>query len=909
MRLFYLIIFLTCIVTAPFSASSKALASSGIRIHEITMAAPDIIAVEIRDMDFRVGRIIELDAPASASVGSWISYKDEWGMVIGPDRRHLRISDTPPDQFLDRAKFLKQSNYQLDGAARVVAVYRKSVPYSSGFYRGDSGATETGASFKHTFYLKLDQPLSEGKHTITWPEGVFPPTDFVFDTLQTRAIALRSTFVGHRPEDPSKIAYLALWLPEGPKHGAVDFRKYGIDTFSLIDETGLEVFTAPVSLRSQPDDPEPSNGLPQPLIDYAEGVPFPVTAIRPGAEPYIMAPGHELQTGQRVALQRLRGEQDAKAVFATIASTDADGFTLSDVSEPLPDVIEPGANVSLTYKSNRAGTYVFELDYSAWHNPGKYRLRLPGIGVSDTFEIADDRWMALARNGMAGLYNHRSGIPLDNRFGFERPEAFRPGPKLQILESNLPLVWTPNWYNGFVPFEEGSNASWVTTNVAPDDYWGGYMDAGDWDRRIQHLSVSEAFLELDEFLPANKRAELLGIPKSSELLPGYESLDGAPDLLHEAVWNIDFYRRLQLPDGSVRGGIESTGHPLSGSTSFLEHLKIFTYAPDHISTYRYAASAARLARLLREAGQQDLSETYRQSALKAWDAAERGFENPDEFYARSIEAGTKAGTFSAISWEDRKAALQKDAEGPRIAAAASLFRLDNNPSFATLVETAWKKEGDVYFQKGDGAWDYHQSGHADPTLRDQIEKAFVREAGTLLSVQSSLAYPSMKHPYAPAGWGQGGPPDFGQTLLLFRAYQISGDVQIIRLLQQTMHGLHGANQLGISFTTGIGPRQIEHPLHEDHRAMGVAPPPGITIYGWAPQNASAYGWVFGPSWSPLAEVGRPDAVAQRKVEPDRFALPFFEYLIEHPAIVIQQEYTVDQTIGPVTFIALFLDAI
>jgi endoglucanase len=56
-------------------------------------------------------------------------------------------------------------------------------------------------------------------------------------------------------------------------------------------------------------------------------------------------------------------------------------------------------------------------------------------------------------------------------------------------------------------------------------------------------------------------------------------------------------------------------------------------------------------------------------------------------------------------------------------------------------------------------------------------------------------------------------------------------------------------------------------------------------------------------------VGRPDAVAQRKVEPDRFALPFFEYLIEHPAIVIQQEYTVDQTIGPVTFIALFLDAI
>ena len=91
--------------------------------------------------------------------------------------------------------------------------------------------------------------------------------------------------------------------------------------------------------------------------------------------------------------------------------------------------------------------------------------------------------------------------------------------------------------------------------------------------------------------------------------------------------------------------------------------------------------------------------------------------------------------------------------------------------------------------------------------------------------------------------------------------------------------------------------------------MGVAPPRGITIYGWAPQSASAFGWVFGPEWSPLAEVGPEAIVRTRRIEPYRFSMPYFEYLVEHPAVIIQQEYTVDQTIGPIAFIGLFLDSL
>ncbi|MCX8995863.1 glycoside hydrolase family 9 protein [Rhizobiaceae bacterium BDR2-2] len=909
----FLILCLSLHLLCPAFALASPPPDPALHVHDITMAAPDIIAVEIHDSAFLSGEIVELDRPRPEAVGTWVFHENRWGLVIGPQRRHLRMSDVPPDRFLERAAFDRPDAYRIDGDNRVVAVYRKSMPRSSGLYRGDGGTTQTGASFRHMLYLKLDRALETGPHRIAWPQETFPATDFAFDPLTTRALAIRATQIGHRSHDLGKAAYLALWLPGGPDHGAVNFRTYGIEAFSVVDASGREVFSAPIRLRSGPADPEPANGLPSPLVDYADGTPQPVEDFQPGEPPRITAPGHGLRDGTRVLLERMGGEQDASGLLATVAEADADTFALVDLDGPIPQTAAAGATFTSTHRSNRAGTFVFELDYSDWvpAASGEYRLHIDGLGVSDTFTVSDDRWMALARNGFAGLYNHRSGIPLDGRFGFTRPAAFRPGPDMAIAESKLPLSWTSNWPGGFISFEQGPKPDWVTGRTVPDDYWGGYMDAGDWDRRIQHLVISDAFIDLFERLPPEKRTVSAGIPKSGEVLPhpAYRDADSLPDLLHEAIWNVDFYRRLQMPDGSIRGGIESSEHPMPGSTSFLEHLPVYAYAPDHIATYRYAASAARLARVLRDAGQPALADLFRASALHAWDAAERATADPDAFYADAIAAATKAGAFNDVPWEERKAALQDSAGDFRVAAAASLFRLEGEASHAEIVEEAWRGGWDLYLHKGDAAWDYHQSANADPAIRTAIGETILRESELLLSAQSSLAYPSMKHPYAPAGWGQGGPPDFGQTQLLFRAYQLNGNPAIIRLMEQTMHGLHGANQLGLSFTTGIGVRGIEHPLHEDHRSMGIPVPPGITIYGWAPQSASAYGWVFGPEWSPLAEVGPERIVATRRIEPHRFTLPFFEYLVEHPAVIIQQEYTVDQAIGPVTFIALFLDSL
>ncbi len=147
--------------------------------------------------------------------------------------------------------------------------------------------------------------------------------------------------------------------------------------------------------------------------------------------------------------------------------------------------------------------------------------------------------------------------------------------------------------NGLNLLGESSNFEALNKNVTPvtvDNAWGGYFDAADWDRRIQHLASSRSHLELLELFPAYFTQLNLNIPESG---------DAIPDMLDEALFNIDCYRRLQTPAGGIRGGIEAAEHPVKGETSWLESLQVMAYAPGPWSSYFYANVAARAAYLLR----------------------------------------------------------------------------------------------------------------------------------------------------------------------------------------------------------------------------------------------------------------------------------------------------------------------
>lgn len=883
-------------------------------VHEVTIATPNMIAIEVRDAPFVAGGIEPLPVASSQEQGTWIDVGGRWGRVIGPGKNHVRISDTPPSQYLDRARVDDASGYgPIDGAA-VKAVYRKSTPYDSGIYRGAQGETMTGASLKHYIYLELSQPLSEGEHAIKWPGGVLPDTAFQYSQRTTRAIALRVNQHGHRASDERKVAFLSLWVPGGADEGAVDFRKFGLDTFDILDEAGKVRFSSKITLRMAPTDPEPGNGLGKPLLDYlsASGPSVEITSLDTRHATTATAPGHKFSKGQRIWLDGFVARNKKFNGFATVGATTADTFELTDLAGGGPSRNSPRPTAFPAHTANRAGTYVFELDYSAWVDApsGAYRLHVPGLGVSDPFHVRDDIWLAAAQTSIGGLYNHRSGVALDGRFGFSRPAGFRPGPDFAVKISALPLPWTTNSSLGRLAADVGAQAPWITDETAPDSYWGGYMDAGDWDRRIDHLDVSSLMLDVYESAPA-AMAVPLKIPKSSEVLDPklYAEIDDLPDVLHEAVWSIDFFRRLQLADGSVRGGIESGSHPLLGEPSFLEHYTVYAYAPDPISTYRYAAVAAKFAHVLQGLGKTHLADVYRESALRAWSAGAAMRATPVvEAQARKLATANNALDKAGLDQLEKR--IQKATDEHRVAASGALYRLTGEDQYRVIFEKAWAGDVELYQHNGDGAWEYYKADFpsADGALKKRIGDAIVAAAQTVAQAQAEMAYPGMKHPFAPLGWGQGLAPDYNQTQMFIRAHQITGDKDLLGTMQNASAQILGANQVGLSFTTGLGLRTIKHPLHEDHRAMGVTVPDGITVYGWASQFTTAHDWIFGPYWSPLPLSGTKEHAEQRRVSPDPFAMPLFDYLIEHPLLVIQQEYTVQQSIGTTAAMWLYLHA-
>ncbi len=66
-------------------------------------------------------------------------------------------------------------------------------------------------------------------------------------------------------------------------------------------------------------------------------------------------------------------------------------------------------------------------------------------------------------------------------------------------------------------------------------------------------------------------------------------------------------------------------------------------------------------------------------------------------------------------------------------------------------------------------------------LAEEIRQACQRDAAIVVSAKDGFTYPGMKYPAAPAGWGQGGAPDYTQMQLLMRAHRLGGDVAILRV--------------------------------------------------------------------------------------------------------------------------------
>ncbi|MEM7614693.1 MAG: glycoside hydrolase family 9 protein, partial [Pseudomonadota bacterium] len=274
---------------------------------------------------------------------------------------------------------------------------------------------------------------------------------------------------------------------------------------------------------------------------------------------------------------------------------------------------------------------VWKMDLSALDQEGEYFIVVRGVGRSETFEVSNDHWGEVFDVSFSGFYHQRSGIALEQEFtDWTRPRSLHPEDGVEVLETTLKITDTSEGISGKLPSPFKLLPGAVTGEVL-EDAWGGWHDAGDWDRRPQSLESSRKLIELVQLQPEFAEARDGSIPETG---------NGLPDLLNESLWNLEFWQRMQTEEGGVRGGIESGGSPKYGDGSWSETQKVYAYAPDVWTTWEYAATAAKMANVL-EAYDTAAAADWQASAIKAMNWAENnisGSLEPDEVNARNLAA-------------------------------------------------------------------------------------------------------------------------------------------------------------------------------------------------------------------------------------------------------------------------------
>ncbi|MBE9011518.1 glycoside hydrolase family 9 protein [Pseudanabaenaceae cyanobacterium LEGE 13415] len=449
---------------------------------------------------------------------------------------------------------------------------------------------------------------------------------------------------------------------------------------------------------------------------------------------------------------------------------------------------------------NYSHTNVYWMDFTPVQTPGKYRVCIDAIGCSFSFEISSTVWRNAFYTSVRGLYHQRSGIALKEPYTkWTRPRPFHPDDGTIVYESNATLASTDQGL-GSVEFPKRLAES-STTKVVPNA-WGGYFDAGDWDRRIQHVEVSRQLIELYELSPEYFDRISLNLP---------ESKDRLPDVINEALWTLDFFRRIQTADGGIRGGIQSQRDPRLGEASWQDSYRVYAYAPDMWSSYQYAGAAARAANVLKSRDSK-LAQTYQESALRAMAYAER---------------------------EAAKTPPGKVERDSRNLAALELYRLTGDASWHQLfLQTTVFKDP----QKEVYVWDEHDQRDAaflyarlpknqvDANVQKNTIAALIRDADTAVSVGEQTAFKWSKDlPYMPLGWGNGlGAP---RAISMIRAHYLTQNRKYLRSSVLATQFALGANPDNMTYTTGIGHRSPKNPMVFDQRVQGIEPPPGITVYG------------------------------------------------------------------------------
>jgi len=601
--------------------------------------------------------------------------------------------------------------------------------------------------------------------------------------------------------------------------------------------------------------------------------------------------------------------------------------------------------------SNLTGEDVYELDFSAFQGEGTYCIQIPGLGRSWPFQVTKDGYGAAFYTMMKGLYIQRCGAEMKKPFtAWERPECHTDTKQGQFIPE------TNNWYttnyrkgadnHDSVGFRDASGkrigvaqftliGNSNADSAAMPGVKGGWHDAADFDRRIYHYGGVWDLLAAAEAFPSHFKDAQLNMPESG---------NGIPDILDEAAYGVDVWKKTQRADGAVCSWIEMESHPGpspgSLAKSFVENqMQMFAATPDRTGSYAYAAAAADLGRLLAPCSP-ERSKEYIESAKRAyaWARDEANTMRDRQFTIdRPMRDANLKGT--TIRFDEDPNILPGDrgyVEGAF--AAANLFLATKQDAY--LQDWVDSGMGKKYTAMAHGisasmCMPILLNPGLPPEDVEAMKTYLLGAADKLIGSQDASPYRMLwlspeEGWFHAMAWGN----IHSKARILAAAYAASKDQKYKTSMENAADFFLGCNPMGTTMVTGIGsvyPIVIQH-IHS--LADGIPDPtPGIAPYTFTfgvPMNPFYIGDGGHPSvksfFEPVAMAFIPDKLGRKEIQAKMDGAdktggdwirptgkecrdivwknwPIFRRKVTHPGSVVDQnEFTVNETITPLALL-------
>ncbi|MFS2139152.1 glycoside hydrolase family 9 protein [Duganella sp. Dugasp56] len=443
-----------------------------------------------------------------------------------------------------------------------------------------------------------------------------------------------------------------------------------------------------------------------------------------------------------------------------------------------------------------SGETVRQADFSGLVQPGRYQLRVAGLPDSAPFTVAADAYQALNAAAIKYYYLNRAGTALPERHAgvFARAAGH---PDTQVL----------------VHDSAASAARPAGTVISSPKGW---YDAGDYNKYIVNSGITTyTLLAAYEDFPEFFKAQQLNIPESG---------NGIPDLLNEALWNLEWMLSMQDPnDGGVYHKL--TNKAFDGIAVMPDQATQARYVVQKTTaaTLDFAAVMATASRVLAPYDKQLHGMPARMLAASqaAWQWAQA---HPKALYLQPKDIAT--GEYP-----------DQDVSDEFAWAAAELYIATRNDDYykamqATKLEATVPSWGDVHGLAWMSLARHRKqlSAAADQAL---IAGRIDALAGKLLAAWKGSAY-GVAMQTGDFVWGSNAVA-LNQAMMLLQGYQLNGRREYLQAAQSSLDYVLGRNPIDTSFVTGYGIKSPLHPHHRPSEADGIAAPvPGMIVGGPQP---------------------------------------------------------------------------